>query len=85
MRVQEDKSVWLLSAGSLPCCSPVLLEQLHSLVLLWVSLHVALQTVHVGGGEVAAAAPVADHSGHIKTVLKAGNRKTTSPYSLTTE
>lgn len=39
-------------------------------MLLWVSLHVALQAVHVGGGKVAAAASVADQSGRIKNPSK---------------
>lgn len=38
--------------------SPVLLQQLHGLMLLRMPPHVALQTVHVGGCEIAAATPV---------------------------
>lgn len=37
--------------------SPVLLQQLHGLVLLRVPSHVALQAVHVGSGKVATATP----------------------------
>lgn len=72
----------IITVGFVPCCSPVLLEQLHSLVFLWVSLHVALQAVHVGGGEIAAAAPVADQSEHKKPHTLLNNRKL-PPLSLT--
>lgn len=81
LRVQGYKSIWLLSAGFVLRFSPVLLEELHSLVLLWVSLHVALQAVHVGGGKVTAAAPVADQSEHIKDFK---NRKLPNPSRVAT-
>lgn len=51
-------------------------------MLLGVSFHVALQAVHVSGGEVAAAAPVADQSGHRKTLLKTENCPPTTSYTL---
>lgn len=46
--------------------SPVLLQQLHGLLLLRVAPQVALQTVHVGGGKVTAATPGAGGGGVCK-------------------